>query len=353
MVKYLLRGMLLLACSAALAAQPPDADRKMFKERKARADKGDAAAQLQVGNFYFAGTGVARDLPKGAKYHRKAAEQGLAAAQYQLAMDYRLGEGVEQDKTEAAVWFRKAAEQNNLEAQVALGLCYAQGDGVEANGAEGLEWFRKAVAQGSADAEYQIGKCFLEGIGVSKDIEQGIQWMRHAAERGFPPAQNRLGLCYEKGIGVPKDALQAYKWFALAAAKDDVHAPEIHVSMAKMEAQLKPDEVAEAQRLAREFKPVNSPLPGVATESRGLGTTAVASENGGQNQFGFVNVDAKDDRSEIFADGAFMGNSPAKLKLKEGPHVIEVKAAGAKAYRREISVTAGSELNLRVALEKE
>ncbi len=354
MVKYLLRGLLLLVCCSALAAQPSDSERKLFKETKARADKGDAAAQLQVGDFYFDGTGVTRDLRKGVKYHRKAAEQGLAAAQYQLALDYTLGDGVEADKTEAAVWFRKAAEQSHVEAQVALGMCYVGGDGVTANGAEGIEWFRKAVAQGSADAEYRIGKCFLEGTGVSKDIEQGIKWIRHAAERGFPAAQNHLGQCYEKGTGVPKDPLQAYKWFALAAARDDAHAVEIRVSLAKMEALLNQEQVTEAQRLAREFKPVNLPLPDAATEAGvGQGTTAVSSGIGEQSQFGFVNVDAKDEHSEIFADGAFMGNSPAKLKLKAGPHVIEIKASGAKPYRREITVTAGSELNLQVELEKE
>lgn len=345
MVKYLLRGMILLVCCSALAAQPSDSERKLFRETKARAEKGDAAAQLQVGNYYFSGTGVSRDLPKGVKYHRKAAEQGLAAAQYQLALDYTLGEGVEADKTEAAVWFRKAAEQSYVEAEVALGLCYVQGDGVTANGAEGIEWFRKAVAQGSPDAEYQIGRCFLEGTGVSRDIEQGIQWIRHAAERGFPPAQNQLGQCYEKGKGVPKDPLQAYKWYALAAAKDDAHAVEIRVSLAKVEALLSQEQVAEAQRLAREFKPVNLPLPDASATP--------GSSRSEASQFGIVNVDAKDDRSEIFADGSFVGNSPAKLKLKEGPHVIEVKAAGAKAYRRELTVTAGSELNLRVTLEKE
>ena len=48
-----------------------------------------------------------------------------------------------------------------------------------------------------------------------------------------------------------------------------------------------------------------------------------------------------------------MGNSPAKLKLSEGSHLIEVKKAGFKDYRNEIKVMDGSELNLNAVLVKE
>ncbi len=353
MVRYLIPAVLLLVCGSALAAQPAEADRKLFKDTKARADKGDATAQLQLGNLYFSGTGITRDLPKGVKWHRKAAEQGLAAAQYQLALDYRIGEGVEADKAEAAVWFRKAAEQDYLQAEVALGLCLVQADGVEANGREAITLFRKAAERGSVDAEYHMGKCFLEGTGVSRDIEQGVKWIRHAAERGFAPAQNAYGQCYEKGTGVSRDPLQAYKWFALAAARDDAHAPEIRVSLAKMEALLNQEQVAEAQRLARDFKPVNLPLPESEAETSAGQGALPGSSASQKTQFGFVNVTANDDQSEIFADGAFMGNPPAKLKLQEGLHLIEVKAAGAKPFSRSINVTAGSDLNLRVSLVKD
>ena len=52
-------------------------------------------------------------------------------------------------------------------------------------------------------------------------------------------------------------------------------------------------------------------------------------------------------------DGAFIGNTPAKLKLAEGPHVIEVKKAGFKDYSKQVMVGEGAELTLHVGLEKE
>jgi hypothetical protein len=68
---------------------------------------------------------------------------------------------------------------------------------------------------------------------------------------------------------------------------------------------------------------------------------------------GAVYVTAEDASFDVFADGAFVGNPPAKLKLSEGSHIIEVKKAGFKNYKKEIKVTDGSELNLKAMLEKE
>jgi TPR repeat protein len=330
-------------------AEPPE--KQLFKETQARAEKGEAEAQLHLGNLYLTGSGVSKSPGKAAKWHRKAAEQGLAVAQYQLGIDCAFGEGVKMDKAEAALWFQKAAEQHLVDAQLEVARCYLHGEGVDVNGEEAVYWFRKAAAQGSADAEYELGKCYMEGTGASRDIELGVKWIRHAAERGLPPAQNTLGQCYQKGTGVTRDALQAYKWFALAAARDDARAADIRVSIAKVETQLTKEQVAEAQRLAREFKPANSPLPediAITQETSGTSSTTVTGNAG----TGIVNVESRDPRSEVFADGAFVGNSPAKLRLKEGPHLIEVKRAGFKDYRREVTVTAGSDLSLRVELEK-
>ena len=68
---------------------------------------------------------------------------------------------------------------------------------------------------------------------------------------------------------------------------------------------------------------------------------------------GSVTVKARDQDCEVLVDGAFVGNSPAKVQLAEGSHVFEIKKPGFKPFRRELKVTAGSELNLNATLEKE
>ncbi len=357
---------LLLFCLALAIdspAQPAKADRDAFDQIKAKADKGDPEAQLELGALYASGVGVAKDPAKAAKWHRKAAEQGVARAQYQLAWYYSNGEGVKLDKAEAAQWYRKAAVQGMAEAQLALGLAFLNGDGVRASGVEAVRWFRLALAQGLVDAEYEMGKCYFDGTGVTKNIEEGVKLTRRAAERGFGPAQKSLGECYQRAVGVDKDYVEAYKWLDLAAAQDDLQADDIKVSLAGIEAFMTKEQVAQAQHLAHEFKPSQNPVPEgsvpqnrvsnprpTAPDPKGVGDSASPAEGA---KIGFVNVTAEDGSCEIFADGAFVGNSPAKLKLAEGPHVVEVKKTGFKDYRKDIQVGAGSDLTLRVVLEKQ
>jgi TPR repeat protein len=340
-----------LACALPSSAQPTQAERALFEQTKAQAEKGDVEAQLRLGALYASGTGVTKDLKKAAKWHRQAAEQGLARAQYRLALDYADGEGVKPDQMQATKWFHKAADQGMVEAQLAMGLAFLNGSGVSVNGAEAVRWLRKASEQGSPAADYELGKCYFEGTGVSRDLSEGIKWIRQAAEEGNPAAQNRLGSCYEKGEAVPKDYVQAYKWYALAAAQDDENASDIRVSIAKVESLMTKEQVAEAQQLAREFKPGRKPAPTALSNAAGQ-TNAVETAAAPPNP-GFVTVKTGEESSEVYVDGAFVGNPPARLKLAAGAHVVEVKKPGFKDYRRELTVGAGADLNLRVDLEKE
>ena len=75
--------------------------------RKA-AEQGDAEAQLNLGNAYSKGAGVAKDLTKAAKWYRKAAEQGNYDAMLALVKAYRKGEGVPKDDRLADYWLKQS-----------------------------------------------------------------------------------------------------------------------------------------------------------------------------------------------------------------------------------------------------
>jgi TPR repeat protein len=231
-----------------------------------------------------------------------------------------------------------------------VGQAYAEGDGVRENAAEAAKWFRLAADQDSAAGEYELGKCYLQGKGMPKDLTEGVRWTRRSAEQGYALAQNSLGLCYANGTGLGKDNLQAYKWFNLAAAGDDEHADDTKVSMGLVERFLAPEQISEAQRMAREFKPR---LRGSAADSgSSTNNVAGASANSSDPGTGVVVVNANDETCEIYLDGSFVGNAPARLKLTAGSHVLEVKKEGYADSRKEIMVSAGSELTLRAKLEK-
>ncbi len=334
-----------------LSAQPADSERKQLKELQARADKGDADAQISLAALYASGTGVAKDPAKATKLLRKAAEQGSARAQCLLGLNYANGDGVKVDKIEAARWLHKAAEQGLAEGQFDLGMCFANGDGVSRDVVEAAVWFRKAADQGLADAQAELGNCYLEGTGVPKDIPEGVRWTRMAAEQGFAPAQDRLGMCYSKGTGVAKDYVQAYKWLNLAVAKGDARADDARLYLAAVERNLTPEQIAEGQRLAREFQPTKASTPGKSSTSPDQ-TGAQTGAASAPVHTGFVHVSAADDACEVFVDGAFVGNTPAKVKLPAGTHLVAVRKPGFKDYQRQLQVTEGSELTLRAVLEK-
>ena len=94
---------------------------------------------------------------------------------------------------------------------------------------------------------------YHEGQGVSQDYNEEVKWLRRAANQGDPDAQNNLGVAHLNGKGVPQDYVEAYKWFNLATAQGN----EANVKKNRdvVLHYLTPSQVAEAQRLAREFVP--------------------------------------------------------------------------------------------------
>jgi TPR repeat protein len=219
--------------------------------RKA-AEQNLAPAQFNLGNGYHNGIGVEKDDVEAAKWYRKAAEQGNAFAQLQLGVCYYNGSGAEKDYVEAVKWCRKAAEQNLAPAQLSLGECYASGEGVTKDEAEAVTLYRKAAEQNFAPAQFKLGFCFENGQGVAKDYVEAVNWYRKSAEQNDATAQCNLGLCYADGKGVPKDYVEAYKWYNLALAQGQEVARQ---NLSNLERFMTPDQIAEAQKLAREFKP--------------------------------------------------------------------------------------------------
>lgn len=163
------------------------------------------------------------DYPTAFRLWRPLAEQGSARAQFKLGYMYAFGQGVPQDYSQANLWYRRAAEQGNVDAQHNLGVMYQFGVGVPEDPSEAMKWFRMGAAQGDASAQMSLGAQYLFGSLV------------------------------------PQNYVQAHKWFNLAAANysaSEVDDRRIAAEMgARVAAKMTPEQIAEAQRLAREWKP--------------------------------------------------------------------------------------------------
>ena len=62
-------------------------------------------------------------------------------------------------------------------------------------------------------------------------------------------------------------------------------------------------------------------------------------------------VTSEPSNADISLDGNFVGNTPSKISLSPGKHVITVSAKGFREWSREITVTADSDVTLNAALE--
>jgi uncharacterized protein len=159
---------------------------------------------------------VRGDYAEALRLWRPLADQGHAAAQFNVGVMYATGRGVAQDNGEAMTWYRSAADQGNASARFNLGLMYATGQGVAQDYAEAAKWYRQAATQGHADAQYNLGAMHFHGWGVLQDYVLAHMWFNLAATRGHEEAV--------KG----RDAVLT---------------------------RMTPNQIAEAQRLAREWQP--------------------------------------------------------------------------------------------------
>ena len=173
-------GLLALLPMQALAGMTPE-EVKAFEGYKAKAEKGDAAAQMDLSICFREGKGVSADVVQAVDWCRRSAVQGNALVQNALGVHYTMGDGVPQDMDEGRKWVRKAAEQGLAKAQVNLGMDLL--------------------------SEQKHGQQ-IKDLSVSKSAIQAVGWFRKAAEQGDSRGQGMLGACYLKGWGIPKDPLQ-------------------------------------------------------------------------------------------------------------------------------------------------
>ena len=175
---------------------------------------------------------------------------GSACADIQPAVDTAKNTRAEDEATANAL--RKSAEEGDASAQYRLGLLYQGGVGVPQNYRKAKGWFEQAAKQGHVGAQADLGTLYLQGAGTPQSAQMAVFWLSQAAEQGDVLSFPKLGWMYAEGRGVRRDSIQAHMWYNLSAAQGEQRAAEARDALAT---QMTPAQIAEAQRLAREWKP--------------------------------------------------------------------------------------------------
>ena len=104
------------------------------------------------------------------------------------------------------------------------------------------------------------GSCMTMAGVVPEDDAAAVRWYRLAAEQGDTSAQFNLGVMYADGQGVPQDCGEAHMWLNLAAAQSSGENRDSRVTTRDAVAALMTaEQIAEAQRRAREWTPTPEP----------------------------------------------------------------------------------------------
>ncbi len=191
---------------------------------------------------------------------RSHAEEGNPYAQTYVGLMYYDGHGVPQDHGEAMTWLSAAAVQDDAYAQFRLSTMYVLGKGVAEDPLTAHTWLRLAAAQGLSAAQVLLGTGYLQ----RQELDEAAKWYRRAADQDVAIAQHAqllLGIMYHNGDGVSQDYVRAHKWYNLAASRfPESDSRAIAVDSRNYIASIvSPSELAEAQRLAREWQPVTEP----------------------------------------------------------------------------------------------
>ena len=183
----------------------------------------------QVDDMHRLGVGVLSDDAKTKSFRAKA-EKGDAQAQFDLGSLYLFHDydsNFEVDHAKGMGWIRKSAAQGNVRAQDLMGCLHYQGRILAKDEVEAVKWFRKAAAQGDAYAQFNLGHCFYKGEGVVKNMDEAVRLFRLAAARGEETAQHKLARILESGEGVPKDYAEAARLFFNLALQAERTLPKI------------------------------------------------------------------------------------------------------------------------------
>jgi hypothetical protein len=173
---------LTLAGGATWAQKPSAQPAAIDATVQAKANAGDAAAEIQVAEAYAAGQGGSReprqfqaDYKAAADWYRKAADQGNITAEIRLGDLYRDGRGVARDMAQAVAWYRKAADQGDAGAQGTLGLLYSVGMGVQQDYIEAYYWLSLAAAIPGPNQQRYVTNRQSVGEHITTDQQQAVE----------------------------------------------------------------------------------------------------------------------------------------------------------------------------------
>ena len=213
-------------------------DKRALDEIIRRAESGDQAAQIELGEMYWSGIAVKPDPEKAFYWWTKAADGGNVEMMTKLGILYsdgHPGHGIAPDPPKGEFWLLKAGKKGYSSAAHLLTMLYREGKGaIPADTAKYRYWYERWAEAAARKGDFRIASRLAGFYTGSIDTEHNVKWPEDpakaaslyewAADSGDVHAQTQLGIIYLAGRGVEKDEQLAFQWFLKAA---DSEAPVV------------------------------------------------------------------------------------------------------------------------------
>ncbi len=192
--------------------------------RKA-AEFGDSEASFKIGDAYFTGKGVPRDVYEALKWFEAVAEKSGAAA-FAVSAYYREGWVGSKDEIMEVKWLRKSMNLKWTEAYQVFGNYYLGGYDsalIHKNFDAGVYILKKGASIGCIDCADQLGEIYsgrYPSIKINYDTEEAVKWYLLAAEGGKIDAYGKIGRTY--AWSNDPDYSKALEWYRKGVILRDV-----------------------------------------------------------------------------------------------------------------------------------
>lgn len=144
-----------------------------LQEDSKKCDEGETEICLVLGEMFFKGEGVSKDLAKAREFFQKACDAGdiSTCKKYELT----------QDTSKFKAILQKACDSGNQNACPRLGELYF-GESKNTSKDKAKELYQKACDLGSANGCYELAVSYNIGRGVSQDINKAKELYKKACD---------------------------------------------------------------------------------------------------------------------------------------------------------------------------
>lgn len=235
---------------AGIAALEQNDAEAAAREFQASFEGGDPDGAFYLGRMFELGLGTEPSLQRAAELYQVAANQESALAMNRLGLMYFDGDVVIRDYARGAELICGAADKGEINAQFSCGAIYSEGKGLPQDEAKALDYWQKASDQGHIGSTNFLGQAYKIGKGVNVDPAKAFEYFSITADLGNAMGLFEVALALEGGIGTEVDKIQAYTYANIAAARAHPDGPALRD---RLEAELNSDEIAQAQKTARDW----------------------------------------------------------------------------------------------------